>query len=427
MGRPRAQGTRRPDRDPHADGSTATAFGQFLGSEAQLRQIVRPLARVPGASLSTGTSGYLALQRRWAGCADGGLAACHATGARRSPRRRSTSPARSPPPAGARSSTPPRRGDADPDAYGGAISRVAPGATAFVHRNVRFSVQILSYAAIPAARSRVRRARRRIAPYGNGQAYQNYADPDLDGALRAYYGANLARPRDQDRSRSGEPLPACPGDPRVNRAHAPSATANVLCALRCERSRRGVRRVWGRRGPGLARDIRARPHLAAGIHTARGQGPCWAVRLTGSPLLNRPGAFCEAGRHARRAGGAAQHSGLLDVTLRAEPATVSIGGRECHVLAYNGSFPGPTLVAHPGDTIRIRLVNGLDAHTNLHTHGLHVSGEGNADNVMIHVHPGEDFLYELELPADHAPGRTGTTRTSTATARNRSSPAWPAC
>ena len=39
----------------------------------------------------------------------------------------------------------------------------------------------------------MRRARGRIAPYGNGQAYQNYADPDLDGAQRAYYGANLDR------------------------------------------------------------------------------------------------------------------------------------------------------------------------------------------------------------------------------------------
>ena len=57
--------------------SNATAFGQCLGSEAQLRRIVRPLSRVPGASLSTGTSGYPALQRRWAGCADGGLASCH--------------------------------------------------------------------------------------------------------------------------------------------------------------------------------------------------------------------------------------------------------------------------------------------------------------------------------------------------------------
>jgi FAD/FMN-containing dehydrogenase len=39
----------------------------------------------------------------------------------------------------------------------------------------------------------VRRARSLIAPYGNGQAYQNYSDPDLAGARRAYYGSNYER------------------------------------------------------------------------------------------------------------------------------------------------------------------------------------------------------------------------------------------
>jgi FAD/FMN-containing dehydrogenase len=79
------------------------------------------------------------------------------------------------------------------DAYGGAINRVPADATAFVHRDVRFSVQILSYAPIATARRRVRRARALIAPFGNGGAYQNYADLDLRSPRRAYYGANLGR------------------------------------------------------------------------------------------------------------------------------------------------------------------------------------------------------------------------------------------
>jgi FAD/FMN-containing dehydrogenase len=176
--------------------STATAFGQFLGSEAELRRIVRPLTRVPGASLSTGTSGYLALQRRWAGCADGGLAACHDY-ERSAFAASSIYVARRLSGAGRRAFLDAAEEGATLilDAYGGAISRVQPDATAFVHRDVRFSVQILSYASIPTTRSRVRRARRRIAPHGDGGAYQNYADPDLDGALRAYYGANLDRLR----------------------------------------------------------------------------------------------------------------------------------------------------------------------------------------------------------------------------------------
>jgi FAD/FMN-containing dehydrogenase len=178
-------------------GSGASAFGQFFGSEAALRNLVRPLTRVAGASaLTTGTSGYLALQRRWAGCADGGLAACHAynrtvfdassvyvshkltaEGRRDFVRAANTG------------------AGLILDAYGGAINRPAPGDTAFVHRRTRFSVQILSYAPLATARDRVRRARRLIAPHGNGQAYQNYADLDLKSPRHAYYGANLARLR----------------------------------------------------------------------------------------------------------------------------------------------------------------------------------------------------------------------------------------
>jgi FAD/FMN-containing dehydrogenase len=179
---------------PGASGRV-TALGQYFGSESALRRLVAPLARVPGARLTAGTSGYLTLQRRWAGCADGGLAAC-----RRSPRslfagssvymaqRLSASARRDLLAAAGTGAT------LVLDAYGGAIARVEPDATAFVHRDARFSVQILSYAGdVATARSRVARARALIAPHGNGQAYQNYADPGLPGARRAYYGANYAR------------------------------------------------------------------------------------------------------------------------------------------------------------------------------------------------------------------------------------------
>ena len=56
-------------------GARASAFGQYLGSEAALRRLVAPLARIGGVRFSAGTSDFLALQRRWAGCADGGCGA----------------------------------------------------------------------------------------------------------------------------------------------------------------------------------------------------------------------------------------------------------------------------------------------------------------------------------------------------------------
>jgi FAD/FMN-containing dehydrogenase len=170
-----------------------TALGQYFGSESALRRLVAPLAAVRGARLTAGTSGYLALQRRWAGCADGGLATCHSdprtlfAGSSVYVAKRLSAAARSDFLAAAG-----RGATLVLDSYGGAINDVAPDATAFVHRDARFSVQILSYAgSLATAKSRVASARAKIAPHGNGQAYQNYADPSL--AVSTYYGKNYAR------------------------------------------------------------------------------------------------------------------------------------------------------------------------------------------------------------------------------------------
>ena len=54
--------------------------------------------------------------------------------------------------------------------------------------------------------------------------------------------------------------------------------------------------------------------------------------------------------------------------------------------------------------LRVTLVNHLDQTTNLHTHGLHVSPEGNGDNVFRMVEPGAARDYEYAIPADHPTG-----------------------
>jgi FAD/FMN-containing dehydrogenase len=173
------------------DGSGASAFGQYLGSEAALRRLVAPLGDV-----STGTDTYLNVQRRWAGCADGGLPACLRF---RPTTFDAASVYVSKPLTAAGRAAFVQAADTGAtlicDAYGGAINEVSARATAFVHRHARFSVQILSYTDVATARSRVNRARRLIAPHGNGQAYQNYPDLDQPGPQRAYYGTNLERLR----------------------------------------------------------------------------------------------------------------------------------------------------------------------------------------------------------------------------------------
>jgi hypothetical protein len=93
------------------------------------------------------------------------------------------------------------------DAFGGAINRVSPSATAFVHRNALFLAQYsTSWTPPPGAADAgagttpvenqlnwLRSFRAAMQPYASGQAYQNYADPDLADWQRAYYGVNYAR------------------------------------------------------------------------------------------------------------------------------------------------------------------------------------------------------------------------------------------
>jgi hypothetical protein len=86
------------------------------------------------------------------------------------------------------------------DALGGAINRVAPDATAFVHRDALFLAQLTTTWASGASAGSVSRQRdwlggfqAALRPYGNGEAYQNYADPELADWRRAYYGSNYAR------------------------------------------------------------------------------------------------------------------------------------------------------------------------------------------------------------------------------------------
>ena len=169
-----------------------STFGQYLGTEAALRKLVAPLTRIGGARVTLGSDSFLALQHRWAGCSED----CRVPRAsfdassiyvedRLSARGRRAFIAAT------------REGATLVlDAYGGAINAVPRSATAFAHRDARFSVQILSYAPISVARTRVRRARALIAPYGNGGAYPNYASLDLHNARRAYWGANFERLRE---------------------------------------------------------------------------------------------------------------------------------------------------------------------------------------------------------------------------------------
>jgi FtsP/CotA-like multicopper oxidase with cupredoxin domain len=121
----------------------------------------------------------------------------------------------------------------------------------------------------------------------------------------------------------------------------------------------------------------------------------------GAPLTPAAGA---SGRPLVQPAVYTSHHGVLDVSLVTSEKRVSIAGRRVLAKVYNGSFAAPTLVASPGDLIRVKLVDHLNQPTNLHFHGLEVSPNGDADNVFISVAPGRSFQYQFRLPRSAATG-----------------------
>jgi FtsP/CotA-like multicopper oxidase with cupredoxin domain len=132
----------------------------------------------------------------------------------------------------------------------------------------------------------------------------------------------------------------------------------------------------------------------AGI-AAGGAGLWWSLNSRYSPA---------AGTDLAQPGELRSSNGRLQVRLEAAPGTVQLGGGQASALGYNGGVPGPTLRVRAGDVLNVELVNRLAVPTNLHVHGLHVSPQGNGDNVFVAVDPGNSFSYEYRLPADHPPG-----------------------
>jgi FAD/FMN-containing dehydrogenase len=187
--------------------TSVSVSGQYFGRASDLGRLLAPLTAVGGSSLSARDHGYLEAQLLFAGCATISRAACHTTGTRPG----GTLPRESfqaksdyvgrPLPAAARNALVaaaqaraafPGSGAILFDSYGGAIGRVPPHATAFVHRGALFCIQYLSY---NGGASWLRTTSRKMRPYVTGGAYVNYTDPELERWQHAYYGSNYRRLR----------------------------------------------------------------------------------------------------------------------------------------------------------------------------------------------------------------------------------------
>lgn len=184
-------------------GTRVSANGQYTGPASDLGRLLAPLAAVPGASIRKSDYDYFTLQLLLAGCSDVSYIACHTAGTRPGgTQEREAFNAKSdyvtrPLSAAGRGTVIraienlDRSGGAAAllfDSYGGAINRVAPDATAFVHRNALFSIQYFN-----GGLAWLRQTYAAMRRYVSGQAYQNYIDADLKTWRQAYYGANYPK------------------------------------------------------------------------------------------------------------------------------------------------------------------------------------------------------------------------------------------
>jgi FAD/FMN-containing dehydrogenase len=189
-----------------------------MGTYGELQNAVDRLAHLAGANASSVTlrrKGYEEAMEAYAGCTSfSSDAQCHLPG---------STPGRSPQGALGRETYAARsdffdrslsaagiqtvlrqiasvRGGAGSIAFtalGGAVNRVSPTATAFVHRRSRMLAQYIASwgagASGSTAQSWLTSAHGAMQPYASGAAYQNYTDPTLSNWRKAYYGDAASR------------------------------------------------------------------------------------------------------------------------------------------------------------------------------------------------------------------------------------------
>ena len=120
-----------------------------------------------------------------------------------------------------------------------------------------------------------------------------------------------------------------------------------------------------------------------------------AVALSGCGIL--PSGKKEPLPKASRA---SKTGNVKSYELRAAPLEFGLGGRKVKTWAYNGEVPGPGIRVTEGDTLRVRVKNGLPADTTVHWHGMQIVNamDGVPDVTQTPIKNGEEFVYEFVVP-----------------------------
>lgn len=229
------------------------------------------------------------------------------------------------------------------------------------------------------------------------------------GALLSFYAVFWARP-----------VPPFVGD--ILPLAALLVIATALLWLRQSRRQRSLSRVKGRVDFGIGlRVLRVVSILAvialvgAGVFTYEARASQFPEKITNYPNVEYGGGPVEARGvvHASSdpdtsvAELTGPRTGTPDeqFTLTAEANHIRLGsGKITDAWTFNGQDPGPTLVAHEGDLVQVKLVNKLSKSVTLRLHGvtLHWHGynvpnaeDGVAGITQDAVPPGHTYTYRF--------------------------------
>lgn len=88
-----------------------------------------------------------------------------------------------------------------------------------------------------------------------------------------------------------------------------------------------------------------------------------------------------------------------DVALRIGRSSLTVDGRAGHVVAINGTVPGPLIRLKEGQRVRLSVTNELDEDTSIHWHGLLVpfQMDGVPGVTFPGIKPGTTFVYEFQV------------------------------
>lgn len=91
---------------------------------------------------------------------------------------------------------------------------------------------------------------------------------------------------------------------------------------------------------------------------------------------------------------------ILQLVAQKTPVPLGKAKHPSNLWSYNGLLPGPEIRVVKGQRVTVQFTNKLDVPTSIHWHGIRIenSMDGVSGLTQDPVQPGEDFIYDFEVP-----------------------------